>query len=274
MTFGDIGAYAQNLAPIITTVSSAIPIVQMLTASEKVQALWTSILTAKQWLLNVAMNANPIGLIVLGIAALVAIVTAVIVKYDEWGAALSFVLGPLGMIINLIQSFRRHWDSIVEAFKSEGIIGGIKRIGLVILDSLLMPLQQILEWASKVDLTGFSDKALAGIKNLRESANLASPEAKAKEGSDKKTVNSYGDQPVEVLGAITTSEDEKNKNKEKTGDGLNVGSGGGGIKQITMTLNITNAFSVAQGSNIRQIADQVTSEINDRLRDSVINLGA
>ena len=63
------------------------------------------------------------------------------------------------------------------------------------------------------------------------------------------------------------------KKDKKTGDPLSVGSGSGGIKQITMTLNISNMFNVSQGTDTRQIADKVTSEINDRLRDAVISLG-
>lgn len=42
------------------------------TIKTKAQALWTSILAAKQWLLNAAMTANPIGLVIAAIAALVA----------------------------------------------------------------------------------------------------------------------------------------------------------------------------------------------------------
>lgn len=243
-------------------------------SSEKVQAFWTSLLTAKQWLLNVAMNANPIGLIVLGIFALIGVITAVIVKYDEWGAALSLVMGPLGWIINLIQSFRRHWDSIVEAFQSDGIIGGIKRIGLVMLDALLMPLQQLLGLIAKIPgMKGIAGAATDWIQGQREALNLASPEKKSETTETKgKGVNDLLQKSPDTLDGKDQSKD-KGAN-EKKGDGLDVGSGSGGIKQITMTLNITNAFNVSQGVNVRQIADQVTGEINDRLRDSVINLGA
>ena len=74
--------------------------------AKKASALWTGIMTTATWAWSAATNAGllPITAIVLGIAALVALITAVVVKYDEWGAALSIVLGPLGMIINLIQS--------------------------------------------------------------------------------------------------------------------------------------------------------------------------
>lgn len=51
------------------------------TAASSAQAVTTGILTTAQWSLNAAMNANPIGLIVLAIAALIAGIMAVINHY-------------------------------------------------------------------------------------------------------------------------------------------------------------------------------------------------
>lgn len=267
-SFGNIGSYAQTLAPMVMTVSGMIPIMQMLSNSTKVQ-------TAAQWLLNIAMNANPIGLIVLGIAALIALVVVIIKKYDEWGAAVSFLMGPLGWIINLVQSFRRHWDSIVEAFKSEGIIGALKRIGVVILDALLMPIQQLLELIAKIPgMKGIAGGAADWIKQQRESLNLTTTTKEEKKApvESKKGVNDLLQNKPDVLDGKDQSKDGKKKG-EKEGDPLSVGSGSGGIKSITMTLNVTNNFAVSQGSNLRDIADKITTEINDRLRDSVISIG-
>lgn len=121
---------------------------------------------AAQWLLNAAMSANPIGLIILGIMALIAVVALIIAKWDEWGAALSLFLGPLGFVISLIQSFRRNWDMVVKAFKTGGILGGLKAIGKVLLDAVLMPLQQLLELLSKVP--GVGQYAGAGADKIEE----------------------------------------------------------------------------------------------------------
>jgi TP901 family phage tail tape measure protein len=46
------------------------------------------IATAAQWLLNAALTANPIGLIIMGVAALIGVMTIVILKWNEWSAAL------------------------------------------------------------------------------------------------------------------------------------------------------------------------------------------
>lgn len=132
-----------------------------------------------QWLVNAAMNANPIGLIITGVAALIGLVTIIVKKYDSWGASLALLLGPFGMIINLIMSFKRHWDSIVKAFKTDGIMGGIKRIGAVILDSLLMPMQQFLKMVSKIPGVGkLVAPAMAIVDGLRAKLDLNIPESK------------------------------------------------------------------------------------------------
>jgi hypothetical protein len=128
----------------------------------------TKLFTAAQWLLNIALNANPIGLVVLGIAALIGIITLVINKYNTWGAALSLLLGPLGFIINLIQSFRRNWDMIKDAFSEGGIKAGLLAIGKVILDAILMPLQQVFQLMTNLPGVGdFASKAVAGIEKFR-----------------------------------------------------------------------------------------------------------
>lgn len=154
----------------------------------KAQSLWTGVLsaktmflTAKQWLLNVAMNANPIGLIITGITALIALIAAIVVKYDEWGAAMSFLLGPIGMVINAVMAFKKHWSSITEAFSKGGMIAGIKRIGVVLLDALLYPVQQLLKLLSKVPgMSKLADGGQEAIQKIREKLNLITPDEAAK----------------------------------------------------------------------------------------------
>lgn len=103
----------------------------------------TKLWAGAQTLLNTVMALNPIGLVVAAIVALVAIVVIAIKKYNEWGAALLAFLGPVGLVINAFKSLYDHWESIKKAFQTDGIIGGLKRIGIVLLDALLKPLQQV-----------------------------------------------------------------------------------------------------------------------------------
>ena len=133
----------------------------------------TKAYTTAQWLLNAAMLANPIGLIIAAIVALIALVVSAIYYWEEWGASMLMILGPLGWIINLIMTLRKHWDSIKAAFETDGIIGGFKRLGLVLLDVILYPLQQILELISKIPGVGkFADSGLESLKKIRTNMNL------------------------------------------------------------------------------------------------------
>ena len=131
-----------------------------------------------QTLLNVAMYANPVGLIIAAIVALVALIAIAIYKYDEWGAALLQFLGPIGWVVNGFMAIKNNWDSIVNAFKTDGIIGGLKRIGVVLMDTFLKPLQQIFEMISEFDPTGIADSALNKIKSIRDNNNLVTIDEK------------------------------------------------------------------------------------------------
>lgn len=151
----------------------------------------TGLVTAAQWAWNVALTANPIGLIIVGIAALIALVALIIAKWDEWGASVALFLGPIGMVISAIQSFRAHWGMVESAFSTGGVLGALKAIGIVLLDSLLMPMQQFLELVSKIP--GMGDIAGAGaekIAGMRESLGLLeAPESKQVKATANATVN-------------------------------------------------------------------------------------
>jgi hypothetical protein len=49
------------------------------------------------------------------------------------------------MVINLFQELYENWDMIKKAFEMDGILGGFKALGQVILSGLLYPLQKVLE---------------------------------------------------------------------------------------------------------------------------------
>ncbi|RBH35280.1 phage tail tape measure protein, partial [Pseudomonas sp. MWU13-2860] len=69
-----IATYVAGLTVLYTTMGS-IRVAMM---------LWQGVI----WLVNVALTANPIGVVVMGIAALVAIVIAAVYYWDEWTGAL------------------------------------------------------------------------------------------------------------------------------------------------------------------------------------------
>ena len=138
-----LGMSSMAISGIISLGASMIPMLTRI-------GLTTKIVTAAQWLWNTAMTMNPIGLIIVGIAALIGIVVVAIKHWDDWGASLMLFLGPVGMVISAFKSLYDHWESIKKAFQTDGILGGLKRIGVVLLDALLMPMQQLLELVSKI----------------------------------------------------------------------------------------------------------------------------
>ena len=54
-------------------------------------SVWTGILAAKQWIFNVAMSANPIGLIIVGIGILIGSIVMLCKKYEGWTSVWNFV---------------------------------------------------------------------------------------------------------------------------------------------------------------------------------------
>ncbi len=182
---GDTAKDFSNLMPIF---SGAIAVFTLLTNKTKLQALWTTITTGvtgawtwAQSMLNAAMTANPIGLIIVAIAALVALIATAISYYDQWGAAILMIMGPIGWVVNGIMAIKDHWDSISQAFTTEGIIGGLKRIGIVLLDVLLKPVQQLLEMIAKIPgLEKIAGSGAKSIKDLRKSMDLITPGESAK----------------------------------------------------------------------------------------------
>lgn len=161
---------------------------------QKLNAVWQGIVkgatmlwTGAQWLLNVALNANPIGLIVLAIAALVGMIVLVVNQFDSWGATFLALMGPLGWLISTIILLKRNWESVTEAFQTEGILGGLKRIGTVLLDVVLYPLQQFLDLIGKIPGLSFAKGWGEKIQGLRDKLQLASPEKKVEASGEGAT---------------------------------------------------------------------------------------
>jgi len=103
--------------------------------------------TAANWLFNAS---NPVGWIII----LISLIVIAIKNFETW--------------IVLIMKLRENWNLISNAFKNNGIKAGIKAIGITILDSFLMPIQQVL------DLLGKLPNWLGGGLAVDASASLAS----------------------------------------------------------------------------------------------------
>lgn len=205
-----------------------------------------AIMTAAIWLWNFAMYANPITLTIVGIAALIAIVTAAIVKYEEWGATLLLFLGPIGRVISAFILIYKHWDSIKKAFQTDGIIGGLKRIGIVLLDVILQPIEQLLNLLS--NLPGSLGAAANDMKNqlhtFREGMGLEKTKDQIRAENLKKMEESGYKSEAEMYAASL----QKDKSTEiqtvdpaslygTTGGKFNENPGGKGKKKLKDDVN-------------------------------------
>jgi hypothetical protein len=155
----------------------------LLTGYEMARAEGMGVLTAAQWALNVAMDANPIGLMIVGIAAAIALVAEIVVHFNDWGAALSLLLGPIGLVIGAIMSIYNHWQSIKDAFNTGGFTAGIKRIGVVLFDSILYPLQQAMHWIGKITGAQWAKDGANQLMGFRKSLNLVTDEETKNKGT-------------------------------------------------------------------------------------------
>jgi TP901 family phage tail tape measure protein len=158
-----------------------------LAAAQKAQA-------AVQWALNIAMNANPIGIIIIAITVLIGLFVLLYNKCEPFRnlvnslgeaiknlalaigeklckgfealtgfvqensekvlAFITIFTGPFGFIISIVKELKDNWGAVVEAFKTDGIIAGLKKLGGVILSGILAPIQGFLEMLSKIPIIG------------------------------------------------------------------------------------------------------------------------
>ncbi|MGP1427459.1 MAG: phage tail tape measure protein [Treponema sp.] len=155
-------------------------------------------MNAAQAIFNVLLTANPVGVIIVAIAALVAIIivcvkhwndiTAAMARGWDWITAamakvwdwikknqeavlgiISVFSGPFAVVISVVREFWNEWDRITQAFKNGGIVAGLKQIGATILSALLAPLQGVFELLGKIPGVGKHFKDFAtNIDTFRE----------------------------------------------------------------------------------------------------------
>ncbi|MWB92989.1 phage tail tape measure protein [Flavobacterium sp. GA093] len=261
----DMSPLFSGMATVFSTLASA---QKRAAFFAKVSSVWNSIaavatnlLATAQWNLNIAMDANPVGLIILAIMALLTYVTIAIKRWDEFGAAMLLMLGPIGWIINGFMTIKKHWDSIAKAFTTDGIIGGLKRIGLVFFDMLLYPMQQLLELLAKIPgLENLAGGGAEKIKALRKSMDLVTPDEAQKEVEAK-----AGILPPTVPGT-TLNENGKPVDGTATNK-TNEAIATGGTKNTVINITLKNLIESVQitGKDFKDSANQMKEQSQDAL---------
>lgn len=207
--------------------------------------------TAAQWGLNIAMNANPIGLIVLGLTAVVGVIMLVVKYWDVIKAKIVqfgkfFIQNhPFRFLIDLVDKvFPGFKEKVQEIFSS--VINWFKRMW----DSIKGV------WNSITAFFGFGNtKAEVVVKKSPDDEDPTTPVLEKIQGGGNNT---------NFKGLLTGS-------GSNNSDGVTGGTGEG--KKVVMNLDIKNYFNLQAGNwrdQLDDIADSVIGKINDGLRDGLI----
>lgn len=79
----------------------------------------TGLWTAAQWLLNAALTANPVGLIIAGVVALIALIAFLIIKIDGWGDTWDNVIKLCTLVFDSFKAnLQLKWLQIQDTFMS------------------------------------------------------------------------------------------------------------------------------------------------------------
>lgn len=207
-------------------------------------------------ILNAAMLAMPIGWIILGVMAIVAVIVSLV----------------------------KHWDSVKKAFTDGGFIAGIKRIGFVIIDALLAPVQGLLNLISKIPGLGGVAKGADFIQGLRNGLDDAT-NVGAKSAQVAKQKNPFEDEEFAMNFTMAKTNDEINKTLNSNNDPFKAALGGkggvGGVsggssgsRVLNQTLRIEriniNVSANELKTKAREHADEVVRYIADALNEGAV----
>ena len=288
---GNIVKDMTNLTPLVVGLYNGIT---FLTNAEKRAALWAGILSVKttiwagvtkamavaQGVLNAVMNMNPVFLIATGVALLIGYVVTAIKYFDSFGSTILVLLFPIGTLISAFIMIKRHWDSIAEAFESEGILGALKRIGLVLLDVIMHPLQKILGWVAELTGWQWATNAAGSVEEFRKNMNLVSDEEKANTKKDDKpqevTVVENKDSfdltknkpTVPTVGGVAAS-----KTMNSTGVGGDKGKSENKVRNLTIGKMMDN-FNVYMNTEKGIDRQQLLQAVTEILRTAAVDFAS
>jgi len=182
------------------------------------------------------------------------------------------------MIISAFRSFYDHWESIKNAFKTDGILGGLKRIGLVLLDALLKPIQSLLELLAKIPrMSNLAGKGAAKIEAMRQRMNTISPnEVNSKQQKLKKlTTKPTKTQNNENLYATGDFSGDYQTPKFDVGADINKTVGASNqVKNITVNIDALvkdGGINISQNETKNMTLQQIEQMITELLMRSVVN---
>ncbi|MCT4580842.1 MAG: phage tail tape measure protein [Flavobacteriales bacterium] len=231
--------------------------------------------TVAQIGLNVAMTANPIGLIIVGIGAAIAAVVALVKYWDQITAVIwKFIKwiaknNPFAWLIDIV-------DRIFPGFKQ-----ALKDFFSGIWDYLT-------GWASKLwekmKAVWNSIKSLFGFGGDEEATITVKGDGEVTTDPKGEEVQETFQQKLERENALGASADANLFPESSIGSGAvstvqqptaAVGTTAGNAKSITMNLEITNHFTLSDNldQKLEEIKEKMTQLFVDSGRDALVTLG-
>ena len=235
---------------------------------QKIAAVATKAWAAAQAAFNFIASLNPIGLLIAGITLLVGAIAACIYWFDSWGETVLMCMGPVG---SLIASIVRHWDSLKRAFTDGGFIAGLYRIGEVLMDVVLAPMQKLLSWVAELTGWDWAKAASQWVHDVRVDHNLTEGETETEgEKKDEKKEN-----PLEA--ALESAPSSASGATTSLGIGaataatpsVATAQSGGQIKRVDINIDsVVREFTVST-SNLQQSASDIRDLVARALLDAV-----
>lgn len=158
--------------------------------------------------LKAAMLANPVGLIIAGVVAAIAVGGVLISRIDRVRNAVDgffqriremkgiggFLLGNLAVPFEMVWTLLKGIGEAFNVFKTGGLIAGIKRLSRVVLEMLVVPISRLLSVLSNIPGLGgtfaeWNDKMLAGIDKMRADILAAKTDDAAEEAGTREAFN-------------------------------------------------------------------------------------
>lgn len=244
----------------------------------------TNLWTAAQWLLNVALGANPVGLIIAGVVALIALITFLVVKIDGWGAAWHHTVNGAKLIFfSYVEFVKSNFNTMIQTLMiginkvKEGWYKFKEAVGIGDSSENQKMLAQI-----QADTEARKKSIADGYKKTAELAKQGALEFKAAGGSlswNKTTFADVANKLKNKLGIAAPTVPGTDKPVGVGGDGVTGGGAGkagkdtansiatGGTKTTHINISIGE-----MGNNMQVIVDSVkdgAANIRDIILDEL-----
>ena len=261
---GDMSRDVGNLIPLFSGFAKMLAFV---TNAEKMQALWTGIVTAAtsgwtavQWALNAAMTANPIGIVIVAIGALVGLIALAWNKMEGFRRVVFKGWEALKLLGNVIRDF------VIDRIK--GIISGFSGLTKAFMEFVNGDWRKALETGKKaaVDLMGFkagknaANKFKDGWAGAMDKGSLASDAYTAGRQNKISEAGLPGQQVAGTTGTVGTgATGELDKTNKATA------TGGSKHNYITISLNSLIEVLNIKGNDFRENSKQLQEQSTDAL---------